>query len=88
MESGNHLRLYKGKMVGGRKSPFDHYWVNLGGKYDGAFYEEDLFLTPQEALDHALAENQKEQTKLAGQYQDLIKIEADLKLKEKQKGRA
>jgi hypothetical protein len=76
------LRLFSGKVVS-EKQEKDIYWLHCGGQFDNAFLEKDLFPTPHKALEHAFAENQKEQNKLAEQYQDLVRIEAELKLKEK-----
>jgi len=53
---------------------------------EGAWWEipkDILFTTPEEALKNAYAENQTKQKKLAEEYLDLIRIEAELNLKDK-----
>lgn len=83
LEKGSGLKLYEGKITDYFAG--DYYVINTGEGIEGGgvFDPSETFLTAREALDNAIAENQKEQTKLADQYQVLIKIEADLKLKEK-----
>lgn len=88
LEKGSSLKLYEGEIT-------DYfcgdYVIKTGeGRKDGGIFEpSETFLTAREALDNAIAKNQEEQTKLAEQYQDLVRIEAELKLKEqKNEGQA
>ena len=79
-------KLYEGVVKPSEDEDVVRFIDKVSVKTQGAWWEIPkslLFSTPEEALKNAFEKNQKEQTKLAEQYQDLIRIEAELNLKEK-----
>ena len=80
------LKLCEGKILAIKPNGLDLDDISVDfGKRLGihTFREDELYYTAKDTLNFAYAKNLYEQNKLSEQLQDIMRIEAELKLKEK-----